>query len=257
MEAIARYDFDATAHDELSFRRGDLLIIMGTKDDWYRAELNGDEGYVPKNFINIHLPSWYQESASRSDAQERLKAQPVGAFLIRGSQTGAPGDFSISVRHETDVQHFRVMRDSRGQYYLWTEKFPSLNQLVSYYKRNSISRQSQIFLQCFLGGDQNSIFIIIVLMTGLSLGSCSLVTYICLSVCLCLTTLHAPLHFQHTATPTVQVRALYSFRAEERDELDFSAGDIIEVLEKSDPAWWRGQLRGKTGLFPSNYTTLI
>ncbi|XP_029913952.1 GRB2-related adapter protein 2b isoform X2 [Myripristis murdjan] len=237
MEAIARYDFDATAHDELSFRRGDLLIIMGTKDDWYRAELNGDEGYVPKNFINIHLPSWYQESASRSDAQERLKAQPVGAFLIRGSQTGAPGDFSISVRHETDVQHFRVMRDSRGQYYLWTEKFPSLNQLVSYYKRNSISRQSQIFLQV-TGQQQRGARDSLPPLPGPH-------------------PLASPAPAQHTATPTVQVRALYSFRAEERDELDFSAGDIIEVLEKSDPAWWRGQLRGKTGLFPSNYTTLI
>lgn len=55
----------------------------------------------------------------------------------------------------------------------------------------------------------------------------------------------------------MQVRVLYSFHAEETDELGFNAGDIIKVLECSDQAWWKGQLRGKTGLFPSNYTKPI
>lgn len=50
-------------------------------------------------------------------------------------------------RHPADVQHFRVMRDSRGQYYLWSEKFPSLNQLVEYYKKKSISKQSLLLLK--------------------------------------------------------------------------------------------------------------
>lgn len=50
-------------------------------------------------------------------------------------------------RHEDDVQHFRVMRDTKGNYYLWTEKFQSLNKLVEYYKTSSISRQKLIFLR--------------------------------------------------------------------------------------------------------------
>lgn len=53
---------------------------------------------------------------------------------------------------------------------------------------------------------------------------------------------------------TVQVRALYDFTAEEEDELGFCAGDVIEVLDRSDPSWWKGKLRGKSGLFPANYT---
>ncbi len=49
-------------------------------------------------FCLLHDSSWYQEVSSRSDAQEKLMSQPVGAFLIRGSQNAVPGDFSISVR---------------------------------------------------------------------------------------------------------------------------------------------------------------
>lgn len=50
-------------------------------------------------------------------------------------------------RHEDDVQHFKVMRDNKGNYFLWTEKFPSLNKLVDYYRTTSISKQKQIFLR--------------------------------------------------------------------------------------------------------------
>ncbi|KAF5905061.1 GRB2-related adapter protein 2-like, partial [Clarias magur] len=48
--------------------------------------------------------------------------------------------------HEGDVQHFKVLQDTRGQYYLWAEKFGSLNDLVEYYTVNSISKQSFVRL---------------------------------------------------------------------------------------------------------------
>ncbi|XP_041789508.1 GRB2-related adapter protein 2b isoform X2 [Chelmon rostratus] len=247
MEATAKYDFEATVDDELSFRKGERLKILQTTGNWYKAELNGVEGFVPQNFINIHLPSWYQEDSSRSDAQEKLMSQPMGAFFIRGSQKAGPGDFSISVRHETDVQHLKVMRDSRGQYYVWSEKFSSLNQLVEHYKENSISKQSEVFLQeteqaghRLMETHQRRENFSPLPIPPLSGGPPP----------------PAPRQ-QHKASSTQQVRALYCFHAEEEDELEFNAGDIIKVLDCSDRAWWKGQLRDKTGLFPSNYTKPI
>ncbi|KAF5887245.1 GRB2-related adapter protein-like, partial [Clarias magur] len=146
MEARGKYEFNATAEDELSFRKGDILKIYGCQDDWYKAEMNGHEGFVPKNYVDRQIPSWYQENASRNAAEEILMSREVGAFLIRGSQS-SPGDFSISVRHEFDVQHFKVMKDNKGHYYLWTEKFTSLNKLVDFYRTTSISKQKEIFLR--------------------------------------------------------------------------------------------------------------
>ncbi|KAI1884496.1 hypothetical protein AGOR_G00226980 [Albula goreensis] len=147
MEAYGKYDFSATAEDELSFRMGDVLKILGTNDNWYKAEFHGHEGYVPINYVDRPIPSWFQEHASRTLAEEMLKARQLGAFLIRGSQS-SPGEFSISVKHEFDVQHFKVMKDNKGQYFLWPDmKFSSINRLVDHYKTSSISRQMQLFLQ--------------------------------------------------------------------------------------------------------------
>ncbi len=66
------------------------------------------------------------------------------------------------------------------------------------------------------------------------------------------------------------VRALYPYKAEHKDELDikpgwknwknfyfyffeFSAGDVIMLLERRKDKWCKGNLHGKIGLFPGNY----
>ncbi|TMW46026.1 hypothetical protein DOY81_008896, partial [Sarcophaga bullata] len=55
MEAIAKHDFSATADDELSFRKNQILKILNMEDDsnWYRAELDGKEGLIPSNYIEM------------------------------------------------------------------------------------------------------------------------------------------------------------------------------------------------------------
>lgn len=56
-----------------------------------------------------------------------------------------------------------------------------------------------------------------------------------------------------TAATISRVRALYDFVPSEPGELDFKKGDIIAVLESVYKDWWRGSLKGKTGIFPLNY----
>lgn len=54
--------------------------------------------------------------------------------------------------------------------------------------------------------------------------------------------------------PTRKVKAIHDFAPESAEELDFAAGDIIEILDdKSDDGWWKGRLSGKTGLIPSPF----
>ena len=56
-----------------------------------------------------------------------------------------------------------------------------------------------------------------------------------------------------TAATVSRVRALYDFQPSEPGELQFRKGDIIAVLESVYKDWWKGSLRGNTGIFPLNY----
>lgn len=57
-----------------------------------------------------------------------------------------------------------------------------------------------------------------------------------------------------TSVATVsRVRALFDFQPSEPGELQFRKGDTIAVLESVYKDWWKGSLRGQTGIFPLNY----
>ncbi|KAK3520497.1 hypothetical protein QTP70_024112 [Hemibagrus guttatus] len=235
MEAIAKYDFKATADDELSFKRGEILKVLNEECDqnWYKAELNGKDGFIPKNYIEMkahpqavfyrkmgmgrwffpllvsHL--WFFGRIPRARAEELLnKQRHDGAFLIRESES-APGDFSLSVKFGNDVQHFKVLRDGAGKYFLWVVKFNSLNELVDYHRSTSVSRNQQIFLR----------------------------------------------DIEQVSQHPTYVQALFDFDPQEDGELGFRRGDFIQVLDNSDPNWWKGACHGQTGMFPRNYVTPV
>ncbi|XP_077568315.1 intersectin-2-like [Stigmatopora nigra] len=57
-------------------------------------------------------------------------------------------------------------------------------------------------------------------------------------------------------SPVCQVIAMYDYTAANPDELSFSKGRLITVLDKSDPDWWRGEADGAAGLLPANYVQM-
>ncbi|CDW54087.1 SH2 and SH3 2 and SH3 9 domain containing protein [Trichuris trichiura] len=224
MEAEAEHDFQATASDELSFKKGNILKVSTplpfeyvldpmlqvlNKDEdpnWYKAELGGKEGYVPSNYIKMRDHRWYYGRICRANAEILLKKQSHdGAFLIRESES-CPGDFSLSVKQVSTygVQHFKVLRDGSGKYFLWVVKFESLNELVNYHRSASVSRTSSILLR-------------------------------------------------DIEPETSLVQAMFDFTPQEPGELEFKRGDIISATDKSDENWWEGMLNGKKGMFPATY----
>ena len=60
-----------------------------------------------------------------------------------------------------------------------------------------------------------------------------------------------------TGPPKEQCKAKFRFVPAEDEELEFEEGDIITILEKSDPNWYKGECKGRIGLFPTNYVTIL
>ncbi|CAH1179776.1 unnamed protein product [Phaedon cochleariae] len=158
MEAVAKHEFNATADDELSFRKGQVLKILNMEDDmnWYRAELDGREGLIPSNYIEMKSHDWYYGRITRADAEKLLLNKHEGAFLIRISES-SPGDFSLSVKCSDGVQHFKVLRDASGKFFLWVVKFNSLNELVEYHRTASVSRSQDVKLRDMVAEEESPI----------------------------------------------------------------------------------------------------
>lgn len=56
-----------------------------------------------------------------------------------------------------------------------------------------------------------------------------------------------------------QCKVVFAYKPTNEDELDLKEGDIITILSKDlpDKGWWKGELKGKVGVFPDNFVQLI
>ncbi|KAJ5111582.1 Protein hob1 [Penicillium argentinense] len=62
----------------------------------------------------------------------------------------------------------------------------------------------------------------------------------------------------HLSKPVEKVTALYDYEAQAHGDLGFSAGDVIEIVHRTDNQneWWTGRVDGREGQFPANYVQL-
>ncbi|KAL8278284.1 hypothetical protein RQP46_009316 [Phenoliferia psychrophenolica] len=50
-----------------------------------------------------------------------------------------------------------------------------------------------------------------------------------------------------------KAKALWDYAQTRDDDLGFSKGDIITILDETNEGWWTGSINGRTGIFPSNH----
>ncbi|PIK38387.1 putative growth factor receptor-bound protein 2-like [Apostichopus japonicus] len=67
------------------------------------------------------------------------------------AKNAATVNVSSCDRFKDRVQHFKVLRDGAGKYFLYVVKFRSLNELVEYYRTSSVSRTETIYLKEMTG----------------------------------------------------------------------------------------------------------
>ncbi|XP_075032784.1 tyrosine-protein kinase Srms [Mixophyes fleayi] len=167
----ALYDFDARDINELSVKEGEELCKVRDEGDYIMArKMTGtmDMGLVPTNYVtlssfsssltvsdsptsatfsglpissglqNMNNEPWYIEVSNRYEAERLLLTPPnaSGSYLVRPSDTN-PGQYSLSVRNENKVTHFRINVDSKGEYYLQNGRtFSTIQELLIFHKTN-------------------------------------------------------------------------------------------------------------------------
>ncbi|KAG7271324.1 hypothetical protein CRUP_014721 [Coryphaenoides rupestris] len=198
MEAVALYTFRATENDELSFNKGDMMKGGSVFFCGIAVAPQGCASFAVciTATQRVHLASlWFAGRVSRGVAEGRLRPRECGAFLVRESES-APGEFSMSVSYGDHVQHFKVLQDRGGQYFVWDELFCSLNELVDFYHTNSIAKER---------------------------------------------------------TRPHHAHALFDFAPQQASQLPFLRGDLVDLLDCSDPQRWKGRCHGRVGHFPPEY----
>ena len=127
------------------------IISLQEDRNWFKAELNEKIGFVPKNYIKLKSNYWYVGNMPRMQAEDFLlithTEKPNGSFIIRDSES-APNtcNFSLSVKYNDKVQHYKIV-NTKNKYILWQYLFNSLNELVSFYKQNSIAKDYNLMLK--------------------------------------------------------------------------------------------------------------
>eukprot|EP00124_Ichthyophonus_hoferi_P002798 Ihof_evm1s208 gene=Ihof_evmTU1s208 len=139
---IAKYPYNARTPEDLSFNIGEHLIITRSDGPWWIAiNDKNQQGYVPSNFVvpvdSMDRHEWYHGKVRRLEAENMLREESMGAFMIRDSES-KPGEYSLSVRDANMVKHYRIKANAEGRYHITRQVvFNSINDLCEHYQCSS------------------------------------------------------------------------------------------------------------------------
>uniref|UniRef100_A0A3B4UDX9 Intersectin 2a n=1 Tax=Seriola dumerili TaxID=41447 RepID=A0A3B4UDX9_SERDU len=253
--ARAVSSWSATSETHLNLSSGDAITVL---DEWWLGQLNGTQGWFPKSYVTLeteYVALYTYESPEMGDltfveGDVVMVTEREGEWWrgCIGDQTGVfPSNYVRPVEPEVRelVSLFNYCKLNRGvkikiAQAVTTTVTPTMHQL-------HLSPGQLIVVLA-----KNS--------TGWWLGE-----------------LQARgkkrqrgwFHSSHvkllgpsssksspSPLPVCQVIAMYDYTAANRDELSFSKGQLINILDKTNPDWWKGEANGVTGLLPTNYVKM-
>ena len=140
---IAKHDYITDQAGQLSIHKGEKLKISRTSDngDWVEGtNKQGKIGWLPASYVakfdSLQKHSWFFGNITRAEAELVLSSGINGSFLIRESES-KPGQYSISLRYDGRVFHYRIHADNSNQYHVTPEsKFDTLVDLVKHHSKN-------------------------------------------------------------------------------------------------------------------------
>uniref|UniRef100_A0A8B9P9B2 Vav guanine nucleotide exchange factor 3 n=1 Tax=Apteryx owenii TaxID=8824 RepID=A0A8B9P9B2_APTOW len=200
--------------DTIELIRGDAHSLF-----WQGRNLTtGELGFFPSDAVK---PSPCVRAMERLQAESELINRVNSTYLVR-HRTKESGEYAISIKYNNEVKHIKIL--TRDGYFHIAEnrKFKNLMELIEYYKHHSLKegfRSLDTTLQFPYKESENSVG-------------------------------------QRMLSPKVIGIAIarYDFCARDMRELSLLKGDVVKIYTKmSANGWWRGEVNGRVGWFPSTY----
>ncbi|CAB1328032.1 unnamed protein product [Coregonus sp. 'balchen'] len=234
-EYIAMYTYESNEQGDLTFQQGDVIVVTKKEGDWWTGVVSGKTGVFPSNYVKPKDSEGLGPAGKTGSLGKKPEiAQVIAPYTATGAEqlTLAPGQL-ILIRKKNPGGWWEGELQARGKKRQigW---FPA-----NYVKLLSPSTSKTTPTEPMppklpmpsagRGQEQGT--------DGGPPGP------------------WGPSVTQHM-TAVCQVIGMYDYMAQNDDELPFGKGQIINVLSREDPDWWKGELNGSVGLFPSNYVKL-
>ncbi|XP_066226387.1 intersectin-1 isoform X3 [Saccopteryx leptura] len=225
LQAQALYPWRAKKDNHLNFNKNDVITVLEQQDMWWFGEVQGQKGWFPKSYVKlisgpIRKSTSVDSGSSESPANLKRVASPAAKPALSGEEIAQV----IASYTATGPEQLTL---APGQLILIRKKNPGgwwEGELQARGKKRQIGWFPANYVKLLSPGTSK------------------------------ITPTEPP---KPAAFPAVcQVIGMYDYTAQNDDELAFNKGQIINVLNKEDPDWWKGEVNGQVGLFPSNYVKL-
>ncbi|XP_041704207.2 intersectin-2 [Coregonus clupeaformis] len=279
LQAQALCSWTAKTESHLNFSKDDVIWVLEQQESWWLGELNGVQGWFPKTYVkllgdnedttnSINSPPDGSEATDAAQQEEYValytyESPEPGDLTFRegdvilvtqregewwsggiGDRTGVFPSNYVKPK-ETDTSSNSGKSGQPG-------KKPEIAQVSTAYTATGTEQLSLAPGQLILILSKNA--------TGWWLGELQArgkkrqkgwfpASHVKMLGSNSGKSTPAPL-------PVCQVIAMYDYKAANEDEMSFSKGQLISVFDKNDPDWWKGEVNGVTGLFPTNYVKM-
>ncbi|KAF7666555.1 hypothetical protein LDENG_00101420 [Lucifuga dentata] len=252
----------------LSFSQDDIISVLQQREDWWLGQLNGTQGWFPKSYVTLEAGGGSDVDAFDTSDSVQLE-ECVALYTYESPEVGdltfVEGD--VVMVTEKDGEWWRgCIGDQTGVFpsnYVRPVE-PEITRAGGPIKKPEIAQAvttsvaPTVHQLCLSPGQL--IVVLVKNSSGWWLGELQArgkkrqrgwfhSSHVKLLGPSSGKSTPAPL-------PVCQVIAMYDYTAANRDELCFSKGQLINILDKTNPDWWKGEANGVTGLLPTNYVKM-
>ncbi|XP_028941371.1 intersectin-1 isoform X3 [Antrostomus carolinensis] len=296
LQAQALYPWRAKKDNHLNFNKNDIITVLEQQDMWWFGEVQGQKGWFPKSYVKlisgpIRKSTSMDSGSSESPASLKRVASPATKATMSGEEYIAMYTYESSEQGDLTFQQGDMILVTKKDGDWWTGTLGDKSGVFpSNYVRLKDSEAPGAAGKTGSLGKKPEIAQVIASYTAtgpeqltLAPGQLILIrkknpggwwegelqargkkrqigwfpaNYVKLLSPGTSKTTPTELPKSTTLPSVCQVIGMYDYTAQNDDELAFSKGQIINVLNKEDPDWWKGEVNGQVGLFPSNYVKL-